>query len=119
MIDWDTVDWKSAPAIQETNVTSAIISPQPAETIEGPTDEVNVKGWAFSGGGAAVIRVDVSADQGQTWTSAQLTPVSGDTLRRCVCTPIFDMVICLQHRRQALHLWPMHWDGCSRAYVHV
>ena len=82
MVDWDNVDWKSAPAIQETNVTSAIISPHPQESIEGPTDEVTVRGWAFSGGGQAVIRVDVSADGGKTWASADLTPVSGSTLRR-------------------------------------
>ncbi|KAK9797815.1 hypothetical protein WJX73_000824 [Symbiochloris irregularis] len=82
MVDWDNVDWSSAPAIQETNVTSAIVSPSPNDSIEGPTDVVSVKGWAFSGGGQAVIRVDVSADGGATWTSAELNPVSGKTLRR-------------------------------------
>lgn len=43
MVDWDTVDWSSAPAIQETNVTSAIVSPSPDDAIEGPTDVVSVK----------------------------------------------------------------------------
>ena len=31
MVDWDNVDWSSAPAIQETNVQSAILSPGPDE----------------------------------------------------------------------------------------
>ena len=31
LVDWDTVDWSSAPAIQETNVQSAILSPGPDE----------------------------------------------------------------------------------------
>ena len=31
MVDWDNVDWSSAPAIQETPVQSAILSPAPNE----------------------------------------------------------------------------------------
>ena len=31
MVDWDNVDWASAPAIQETPVQSAILSPGPNE----------------------------------------------------------------------------------------
>ena len=31
MVDWDNVDWSSAPAIQETPVQSAILSPGPNE----------------------------------------------------------------------------------------
>ncbi len=34
-----------------------------------------VRGYAFSGGGQAVIRVDVSADGGATWTTATLDPI--------------------------------------------
>lgn len=73
-VDWDTVDWSSAPAIQETNVQSAICSPREGETLEGPLDSVDVSGYAFSGGGRKIIRVDVSADRGRTWTTAHLQP---------------------------------------------
>ena len=34
-----------------------------------------VRGYAYSGGGHAIIRVDVSADDGRTWTTAELEPV--------------------------------------------
>lgn len=36
---------------------------------------LQVRGYAYSGGGHAIIRVDVSADEGKTWTTAQLEPV--------------------------------------------
>lgn len=70
--DWDTVDFKSAPAIQELPVQSAITSPQDNAVIDRSTDEVTVKGYAVSGGGREVIRVDVSLDGGKTWQVAEL-----------------------------------------------
>lgn len=41
-VDWDDVDWSSAPAVQETNVQSAICEPRPGEVLEGPINEVEV-----------------------------------------------------------------------------
>ncbi len=41
-VDWDNVDWDSAPAIQETNVQSAICEPKPGDTLEGPLEEIEV-----------------------------------------------------------------------------
>jgi len=32
----------------------------------------SVKGWAYSGGGRGIVRVDVSADNGLTWHTAEL-----------------------------------------------
>lgn len=65
----DAVDWDKAPSIQETPVQSAITSlhhsPNPGSTIEG---------YAISGGGRKIIRVDISTDDGQTWNQAQIEP---------------------------------------------
>ena len=36
-------------------------------------EEVVLKGYAYSGGGRAVVRVDVTIDGGTTWQQAQLT----------------------------------------------
>ncbi|XP_069908469.1 sulfite oxidase, mitochondrial isoform X1 [Oryctolagus cuniculus] len=69
-VDWDTVDFDSAPSIQELPVQSAITEPRDGETVE--SGEVTVKGYAWSGGGRAVIRVDVSLDGGLTWQAAEL-----------------------------------------------
>ncbi|KAM6294485.1 LOW QUALITY PROTEIN: sulfite oxidase, mitochondrial [Aegotheles albertisi] len=70
-VDWDTVDYTSAPAIQELPVQSAITQPQAGAAV--PPGELTVKGYAWSGGGRGVVRVDVSLDGGRTWRVARLT----------------------------------------------
>ncbi|KAI4895484.1 hypothetical protein NFI96_016433 [Prochilodus magdalenae] len=70
--DWDTVDYKSAPAIQELPVQSAITHPVEGWTVDRHMKEMTVKGYAWSGGGREVVRVDVSADGGKTWHVAEL-----------------------------------------------
>lgn len=72
MTDWDTVDFKSAPAIQELPIQSAITTPADGAAVDRSSEEVTVKGYAWSGGGREVVRVDVSLDGGNTWQVAQL-----------------------------------------------
>ncbi|CAM9418603.1 unnamed protein product [Ectocarpus sp. 4 AP-2014] len=77
--DWDTADFSKAslsPAIQQLPINSAILSPADGSSVSQYDDEVTVKGYAVAGGGRAVVRVDVSADGGETWTSAELKPTS-------------------------------------------
>jgi sulfite oxidase len=70
-VDWHNVDFKSAPAIQELPVQSAITEPtQNARVRAG--EEISVRGYAWSGGGKGIVRVDVSADGGKTWQTADL-----------------------------------------------
>ncbi|KAM4613497.1 sulfite oxidase, mitochondrial isoform 2-T2 [Polymixia lowei] len=71
--DWDTVDFKSAPAIQELPIQSAITEPTDGAVVGRGAEEVTVKGYAWSGGGREVVRVDVSLDGGKTWHVAQLS----------------------------------------------
>ena len=71
-VNWDTVDFSSAPAIQELPVQSLICHPQAGASIpEG--EDLTLRGIAWSGGGRAIIRVDVSVDGGQSWHTAELT----------------------------------------------
>ncbi|XP_068171400.1 sulfite oxidase, mitochondrial [Antennarius striatus] len=70
--DWDTVDFKSAPAIQELPIQSAITTPADGTAVCRSSEEVTVKGYAWSGGGREVVRVDVSLDGGKTWQVATL-----------------------------------------------
>lgn len=65
-----------SPAIQQLPVNSAILSPAEGSSVSQYDDEVTVKGYAVAGGGRAVVRVDVSADGGETWTTAELKPTS-------------------------------------------
>ena len=51
-------------------LNSDILSPADGETV--PAGPVTIRGYAFAGGERAVERVDVSLDQGTTWTQAQL-----------------------------------------------
>lgn len=80
------VDWASAPAIQEIPVQSAITSlrniscnapgggadRQTLQVYGLEEDAVEVAGYALSGGGRRIVRVDVSADDGRTWHQADL-----------------------------------------------
>ncbi|XP_056418311.1 sulfite oxidase, mitochondrial isoform X2 [Hyla sarda] len=73
-VDWDTVDFSSSPAIQDLPVQSAITEPNPGGTITPDHDgKVTMKGYAWSGGGREIVRVDVSLDGGKTWKVAELT----------------------------------------------
>jgi sulfite oxidase len=80
-VDWDNVDWTSSPAIQNMPVTSAITEPAPGRVHEVPRDgdddlRVPVKGYAWSGGGNGIVRVDVSVDGGSTWQDATLRKIA-------------------------------------------
>ncbi|XP_065098003.1 sulfite oxidase, mitochondrial [Paramisgurnus dabryanus] len=83
--DWDTVDFKSAPAIQELPVQSAITHPAEGVSVDPSAGEVTVKGYAWSGGGREVVRVDVSVDGGNTWHVAKLR--SGDEEQKDTALP--------------------------------
>lgn len=70
--DWDNVDFSKAPAIQEMPVISAICKPEKLEKVKVEDGKINVKGYAWSGGGRKIIRVDVTSDGGNTWHVADL-----------------------------------------------
>ncbi|KAI6173931.1 Sulfite oxidase, mitochondrial [Aphelenchoides besseyi] len=65
------IDYDSVPAIQEYPVQSAICTPAP-ETKVSKDEPISMAGYAWSGGGRGIIRVEVSADGGKTWFSAKL-----------------------------------------------
>lgn len=76
-------NWDAARSIQETPVQSAItqikeVPPTVAAQPEQKDDKsIVVEGYAISGGGREIVRVDVSADNGQTWHQAELQPAEG------------------------------------------
>lgn len=72
-IDWDNVDFSKSPAIQEMPVTSAICDPQNSDVVKIKNGKIQVKGYAWSGGGRKIIRIDVTNDKGKTWHTADLT----------------------------------------------
>ncbi|KRY87238.1 putative sulfite oxidase, mitochondrial [Trichinella pseudospiralis] len=70
--DWPTANFSAVQAIQELPVQSAICSPAENSTFPRGTKTIAVKGYAWSGGGRDILRVEVSADNGNTWHSAVL-----------------------------------------------
>ena len=81
-------DWSTAPAIQEVPVQSAItslrdISPHSHADRKYlqdnglEEDSVAVEGYSFAGGGRRIVRVDISANNGRTWSQAELLPDEG------------------------------------------
>ena len=67
------VDPSKVLSCQEMPVQSAIVEPNGAsETISMDDDDIELSGYAWSGGGRPIVRVDVSADNGKTWITAEL-----------------------------------------------
>lgn len=72
-VDWDTVDFSKSPAIQNMPVTSAICYPEINKKIKlDKNGFITAKGYAWSGGGNKIVRVDITTDGGQTWHDAEL-----------------------------------------------
>lgn len=80
-----TPNWDKYPSIQEMPVQSAITSMQEVSPQSGGNqnvvsvygleeDSIVVEGYAFSGGGREIVRVDISADDGRTWHQADILP---------------------------------------------
>ncbi|CAJ0577130.1 unnamed protein product, partial [Mesorhabditis spiculigera] len=68
----DDLKWDKAYSIQEYPVQSAFCVPAAKAKVKRSEEEISVAGYAWSGGGRGIIRVDVSADGGKTWKPAEL-----------------------------------------------
>ncbi|KAL2914519.1 hypothetical protein HK105_205868 [Polyrhizophydium stewartii] len=69
----ETSDYSRAQSIQELPVQSAIVFPRPGDAVVPDKDGcVPVRGYAVSGGGRAIYRVDVSPDGGKSWIDADI-----------------------------------------------
>ena len=66
-------DYSTSESIQDMPVQSAIVSHSNGHDIQVDEDgNLIIKGYAHSGGGRAINRVDVSVDGGKTWHDAKL-----------------------------------------------
>ena len=64
MTDPKTIPWESSPSVQYLPVTSGILDP-PTGTKCEVGESVTFSGYAYSGGGNGIVRVDVSFDGGK------------------------------------------------------
>ncbi|GFO45827.1 sulfite oxidase-like [Plakobranchus ocellatus] len=93
-IDWHNVDFDKSVSISQLPVISAICDPVEGTELEPGAEEVTLKGYAWSGGGRGIIRVDVSADGGNTWHEATLKP-NGQTPYRSYAWTLWEADIPL------------------------
>lgn len=68
----ETADYENTPAINTLPVTSAICRPSEGQVIAVKDGFINIKGYAYSGGGNKIMRVDVTLDHGKNWHVANL-----------------------------------------------
>lgn len=67
------IDWPTGTSIQEMPITSAITGIiNPSRSDENAPRPLTIEGYAYSGGGREIIRVDISQDDGKTWDQAEL-----------------------------------------------
>jgi len=82
------LDPKKAASIQELPVQSSICEPQNDTSVDEDEGHVKVKGYAWSGGGRDIIRVDITADNGYNWIVSDLKkPVEQRPGRAWAWTP--------------------------------
>ncbi|HWS83202.1 MAG TPA: molybdopterin-dependent oxidoreductase [Ktedonobacteraceae bacterium] len=70
-----TVDWSRGKTIEDLTLNAVITTPQEGETVAaGPT---RIQGYAITGEGVPVERVELSVDGGKTWTTANIGERAG------------------------------------------
>ncbi|KAK6930826.1 Moybdenum cofactor oxidoreductase, dimerization, partial [Dillenia turbinata] len=67
-VNWDNIDWSTRKPQMDFPVQCAITSLQDVDTVK--PGKLTVYGYAVSGGGRGIERVDVSFDGGKTWIEA-------------------------------------------------
>lgn len=86
----ENIDVEAIPSLQEQPVQSAITYPA-KDTVLSAGDIHTIKGYAYSGGGRGIIRVDVSIDGGKTWKNAKLTEGSQQPLDRAYAWTFWEL----------------------------
>jgi sulfite oxidase len=71
----ESIDWSQGVTLGEVAVNSAICKPVEGETLS--PGHVVVEGWALAGAERRVERVEISADGGGTWATAELMRADG------------------------------------------
>lgn len=69
-VDWDNIKWPSRRPLMDFPVTCVICSLEDVASVDWGK-KVTIRGYALSGGGRGIERVDVSVDGGKTWVEAR------------------------------------------------
>ncbi|CAL1391435.1 unnamed protein product [Linum trigynum] len=101
-VNWDNIDWSTRRPQMDFPVQSAICSLEDLTVMKQP-GKVRVSGYAVSGGGRGIERVDVSMDGGKTWVEATryqkpgISYVSDDTNSDKWAWVLFEATVDVPH----------------------
>ncbi|KAG5873360.1 hypothetical protein JTB14_022963 [Gonioctena quinquepunctata] len=109
--DWDTVDFTKSPAIQELPVISAICKPNQGDTVEVEDGKISVKGYAWSGGGQKIVRVDVTADGGKTWHVANFDHQDSASPPQHWSWTLWSVKVPVDKQSQSVEIWAKAVDS--------
>lgn len=110
-VDWDSVDYSKSPAIQELPVISAICIPTNGDYVEVTEGKINLKGYAWSGGGQKIIRVDVSSDKGKTWHVAHFDHQDDSLPPQHWAWTLWSIALPVDSRQTELEIWAKAVDS--------
>ncbi|KAK6135110.1 hypothetical protein DH2020_009636 [Rehmannia glutinosa] len=74
-VDWDNINWSTRRPQMDFPVQCAICSLDDVNMVK--PGKIPIKGYAVSGGGRGIERVDVSIDGGKTWVEASKSQKAG------------------------------------------
>ncbi|KAH6823777.1 sulfite oxidase [Perilla frutescens var. hirtella] len=74
-VDWNNISWPTRRPQMDFPVQSAICSLDDVNLVK--PGKITVKGYAASGGGRGIERVDISIDGGKTWVEASKSQKAG------------------------------------------
>ncbi|KAF1319037.1 Nitrate reductase [nadph], partial [Globisporangium splendens] len=113
-------NWWAKPefAIQELNVNSVLLSPAHTEVLDlknasSPADGTyRVSGYAYSGGGRRIIRVEVTLDDGMAWENCRIQYTEKpNAYGKMWCWVQYELQIPLQKLVSAQEICVRAWDS--------
>lgn len=113
-------NWWAKPefAIQELNVNSVLLSPAHMETLNidnlSTSSEASYKvsGYAYSGGGRRIIRVEVTVDDGASWDDCTITyKEKPNAFGKMWCWIHYELDVSVQRLTQASEICVRAWDS--------
>lgn len=108
---WETADFASAPPIYSLPVTSAICDPADGEVCTVKDGAIEIRGYAYSGGGAKVLRVDISPDCGRTWVQAEEMQADDAPHNQHYAWTLWTARIPVQDGQTEVELWAKATDS--------
>ncbi len=98
-IDWSNVDFSKSPSIQNMPVTSVICSSKLAK------GKLELKGYAWAGGGNRIIRVDLTTDQGATWCEGQIEKQEDESEPKHFGWSLWSATIPVDKTQKEVEVW--------------